>query len=164
MTIEVLLTTSYPGSALSNLAAHDFVFDGVACASMEGLLQAFKFLDHSKQVEICALAGLEAKFAGRAGNGWKAYQTLWWKGEAYDRHGLAYADLLYRAFDALLRNEDFRAALLATGDQPLTHEIGSSEPSRTVLTPAEFIVRLLYARSVVRLTARLLSLKGVNHG
>lgn len=31
----------YPSNALSNFAPHPFVFDGVECASMEGLLQSF---------------------------------------------------------------------------------------------------------------------------
>jgi hypothetical protein len=31
--------SGYPSSALSNFAPHAFEFDGVKCASMEGLLQ-----------------------------------------------------------------------------------------------------------------------------
>ena len=48
----------YPSSALSNFAPHPFVFDGIECSSMEGLLQAFKFKNADMQVEVCKLVGL----------------------------------------------------------------------------------------------------------
>lgn len=69
----------YPSSALSNFAPHPFIFDGIECASMEGLLQAFKFKDANVQVEVCKLVGLKAKYRGKKRNKvWKRSQTLWW--------------------------------------------------------------------------------------
>jgi predicted NAD-dependent protein-ADP-ribosyltransferase YbiA (DUF1768 family) len=41
--MDILSGSGYPSGALSNFAPHPFVFDGVQVASMEGLLQAFKF-------------------------------------------------------------------------------------------------------------------------
>ncbi len=38
---------------LSNFTARRFIFDGVECYSMEGLLQSFKFKDEHIQVEVC---------------------------------------------------------------------------------------------------------------
>ena len=45
----------YPSGALSNFSPHPFVFDGVKCNSMEGLLQSFKFDKEHVQAEICKL-------------------------------------------------------------------------------------------------------------
>jgi len=56
---------SYPSNALSNFAAHEFVIDGVRCASMEGFLQSLKFSNPDMQVHICSLIGIAAKRAGR---------------------------------------------------------------------------------------------------
>ena len=43
----------YPASALSNFASHPFVFDGVECASMEGLVQAVcDYFQSSKNPDI----------------------------------------------------------------------------------------------------------------
>ncbi len=57
--------SGYPSSALSNFSPHPFVFDGVECASMEGLLQSFKFDKPHIQNEVCKLVGKGAKFRGK---------------------------------------------------------------------------------------------------
>lgn len=133
----------YPASALSNFAPHQFWFDGVECASMEGLLQSFKFDKLPIQKEVCKLTGLKAKFRGKKRNRvWKRCQTLWWKGAVYGRCKSEYQELLDRAFDALAENQSFRKALLATGISVLTHSMGKSNPSDTVLTEREFCRRL----------------------
>ncbi|USN15440.1 hypothetical protein KIKIMORA_02940 [Brevundimonas phage vB_BpoS-Kikimora] len=137
----------YPSCALSNFAAHSFVFDGVSCRSMEGLVQAFKFDESYKQVQACALTGEDAKNFGRRRNlHWQRGQTLWWKGKVYDRHGPEYQKLLDRAFDALATNANFRRALIDTGVDMLTHSIGSRDPYETVLTEAELCLRLMSLR------------------
>ena len=59
----------YPCATLSNFASHHFVFDGVECNSMEGLLQSFKFKDFEMQKEVCKLVGKKAKFKGKKRNG-----------------------------------------------------------------------------------------------
>ena len=133
----------YPASALSNFAPHPFVFDGVECASMEGLVQAFKFDKPHIQVEVCKLVGIRAKRRGQKRNkAWKRIQKLWWRGKEYDRHGNDYQKLLDRAFNALAENDSFQKALLATGNSTLTHSIGKSKCPETVLTEREFCSRL----------------------
>lgn len=137
----------YPASALSNFTPHPFELDGVNCASMEGFLQSLKFSNPEIQREVCKLTGLAAKFRGKKRNkAWKRVQKLWWQGKEIDRHGKEYQELLDRAFAALSKNESFRRALLASGQSTLTHAIGNTKPSETVLTVREFCSRLTRIR------------------
>lgn len=131
----------YPANSLSNFSPHPFMFDGVECNSMEGLLQSFKFTSVDMQKEVCKLVGKMAKFKGKQKK-WFLTQTLNWNGKEYKRDSKEYQELLDRAFDALSKNTSFQNALLATGDSVLTHEIGKSKESETVLTKREFISRL----------------------
>lgn len=141
----------YPASTLSNFSPHPFVFDGVECASMEGLLQAFKFDKPHIQEQVCSLVGLAAKRRGKARNrSWQRVQKLWWRDDEYDRHGPEYQTLLNRAFAALAANDGFIRALLATGGATLTHNIGRRDPYDTVLTRAEFCGRLTILRRVAQ--------------
>lgn len=140
----------YPSSSLSNFSPHPFIFDGVECNSMEGLLQAFKFDKEHIQVEVCKLIGKGAKFRGKNRNKqWKQAQTLWWKGKAYKRSSDEYQELLTRAYDALFTNEGFKAALKATNNAVLTHSIGRSKESETVLTEREFMKQLNRLRNLL---------------
>jgi hypothetical protein len=130
---------SYPSNALSNFAPHSFVFDGVECASMEGFLQSLKYDKEHIQIEVCKLVGKAAKFKGKKRNkAWKKIQTLWWKGVPMKRSSPAYRELLIGAYVALSDNPGFKKALLASEDSVLTHSIGSSKESETVLTEREF--------------------------
>jgi len=139
--------SGYPSSALSNFAPHPFVFQGVECKSMEGLLQAFKFEQWHIQIEMCKLVGIEAKRRGRSHTKkWQKTQTLWWKGVEYDRHGKGYQELLDEAYDALATNEKFCKALLASGQAVLKHAIGRTNARETVLTVSEFTRRLTRIR------------------
>jgi predicted NAD-dependent protein-ADP-ribosyltransferase YbiA (DUF1768 family) len=149
--MDIGLGAGYPASALSNFAPHPFVFDGVECASMEGFLQSLKFDKPHIQKEVCKLVGIRAKRRGQKRNkAWKRVQKLWWKGVEYDRHGRKYQELLDRAFNALAYNASFRRALLATGNSTLTHSIGKSRKSETVLTKHEFCFRLNWLRQTLR--------------
>lgn len=49
---------------LSNFTPRKFIFDGVECNSIEGVLQSFKFKNFEMQKEICKLSGLGAKQRG----------------------------------------------------------------------------------------------------
>ena len=137
--------SGFPSAALSNFAPHPFVFDGVECNSMEGLLQSFKFSNPEMQREVCKLVGKQAKFKGKKKK-WFKTQTLFWQGEEFKRDSEAYQELLDRAFDALSTNEGFKRALLATGNSTLTHSIGKTKQSETVLTRTEFCSRLTAIR------------------
>ena len=140
----------WPAAALSNFAPHPFQFDGVDCASMEGLLQAFKVRDPDAEAQVCRLAGMAAKKAG-SGRNWQRRQQLHWRGQTFDRKGRAYQALLDRAFWALFtQNAKARRALLATGDASLTHMVGKRKPAETVLTRSEFTRRLHTVRAELR--------------
>ena len=137
--------TGYPSAALSNFSPHPFVFDGVECNSMEGLLQSFKFSNPDIQKEVCKMVGKQAKFKGKKKKWWKD-QTLYWQGKSFARDSEEYQDLLDRAFEALATNNSFKKALLATGNATLTHSMGKSRPEETVLTKQEFCSRLMKLR------------------
>jgi len=140
----------YPMSALSNFAPHPFELDSVKIASMEGFLQSLKFKNPEMQAHVCTLVGKAAKFKGKPKEWWKT-QTLWWDGKEIDRHSQEYQDLLDRAYAALAKQSDgFRRALLATGNAVLTHSIGNSDASHTVLTVSEFCGRLMAIRDILK--------------
>lgn len=139
----------YPSNALSNFSPHPFIFDGVECNSMEGFLQSLKFQNPELQKEVCKMVGKQAKFKGKEKKWWRD-QTLYWKGQPIPRHSEEYQDLLDRAFSALALNPSFQNALLATGNAILTHSIGKTNPSETVLTRSEFCSRLTRIRKTLK--------------
>lgn len=141
----------YPANALSNFAPHPFHVDGILCNSMEGFLQSLKFNKPHIQAEVCKLTGLAAKKRGsKRTKAWQREQRLWWQGQVYDRHGESYQRLLDRAYAALAKNEGFKKALLATKDAVLTHSLGHSNSSKTILTEREFVRRLMSIRKVLQ--------------
>ena len=142
--------TGFPSATLSNFAPHPFVIDGVECNSMEGFLQSLKFSSPEMQIEVCKLVGKAAKFKGKKKKWWRT-QTLFWQGKEISRHSEEYQQLLDRAFEALAQNTSFQKALLATGDAVLTHSIGKTNPSETVLTRSEFCSRLTQIRKELRI-------------
>lgn len=137
--------TGFPTATLSNFVPHPFVIDGVECNSMEGFLQSLKFSNPDIQKEVCKLVGKAAKFKGKKKK-WFKTQTLYWQGKEMARDSEEYQILLDRAFDALSENKGFRAALLATGNSVLTHSIGKTKITETVLTRQEFCSRLTKIR------------------
>lgn len=140
--MDIYSKAPYPACALSNFAAHHFVFDGVKCASMEGLLQAFKTKNVEMQKEICKRIGSYAKKSGM-GRNWRQKQILYWNGVEYPRQSEAYQELLTRAYDALFTSHTFRAALSAAGkDASFTHSRGEKKQNETILTTSEFIGQL----------------------
>lgn len=138
--MDIRSNGKWPGSALSNFAAHEFVIDGVKCASMEGFLQSLKHSNPEMQREICTYVGIKAKRAG--GTHWQRHQKLYWQGKAYVRTSKEYQELLDRAYDALYANQGFKAALAATGNAILRHSVGKHKEGETCLTVQEFIHRL----------------------
>ena len=139
----------YPASALSNFAPHPFIIDGVQCNSMEGFLQSLKFESIEMQNYVCSLVGKAAKFKGKRKKWWKT-QILYWQGREYKRDSGEYQQLLDRAFSALLLNDGFKKALLATGNSTIKHSIGKRDITKTVLTEKEFCSRLLKLRTQIR--------------
>jgi len=136
----------YPSASLSNFAPHPFVLDSVSCNSMEGFLQSLKFENEDMQKYVCTLVGLQAKYKGKKKNWWTK-QELYWQGVAIPRKSPEYQTLLDRAYDALSQNTGFAKALVSTQNATLTHEMGKSDQSHTVLTKQEFCSRLTKIRT-----------------
>lgn len=133
--------------ALSNFVARPFVFRGVQCNSMEGLLQGLKFKNPDMQREVCLLVGKKAKFKGKKKRWWED-QILWWQGEPIKRESDEYQQLLDEAYVALFTtNKKAMKALMDTGSAVLKHSIGSRDAKRTVLTQQEFCSRLTNIRT-----------------
>jgi predicted NAD-dependent protein-ADP-ribosyltransferase YbiA (DUF1768 family) len=150
MPLDISFIAPYPSNMLSNFYPHEFIFDGIRCASMEGLLQSFKFDKFSAQREICSLTGYEAKKAGYKRNSiWQSKQKLWWRGIPYNRDEDDYQRLLDLAFTALAKNDTFRKALIDTGNAKLTHSIGREFKHETILTLDEFTNRLETIRELI---------------
>jgi len=140
----------YPQSALSNFVPRVFMFDGVRCNSLEGVLQSFKFESTGMQEYICTLVGRTAKLSGKK-KAWYRTQTLYWKGEIIDRHSDRYQELITSLYDAVFDQcESFRKALIAIHRAVLTHSIGKSDPHRTILTEREFVGQLNRLRAKLR--------------
>lgn len=141
--------SGFPSAALSNFAPHPFIFEGIECNSMKGLLQSFKFANPEMQKEVCKLVGKQAKFKGKKKKWWKD-QILYWQGQSFKRDSLEYQELLDKAFAALATNTSFQKALLATGNATLTHSIGKNKIEETVLTAREFCSRLTKIREKLK--------------
>ncbi len=140
----------WPESELSNFPPAPFIFRGLPVSSMEGLVQSFKFKSPAMQKHVMTLVGRAAKFKGKKKNWWRT-QTLFWQGREIDRHGEEFQQILDEAFEAMFtQNSTKRRALLATGDAVLTHSMGKNDPSKTVLTTAEFCSRLTRIRAQLR--------------
>ena len=131
---------------LSNFEPHEFQFRGVRCGSMEGLLQSLKFPIPDKQVRVAALWGVKAKWKGKKKK-WYLDHTLYWQGKAMCCFGEEYQALVREAYYAMAsQSEKFRSAIMRTGDQPLCHSIGKSDPRYTILTESEFVETLKAVR------------------
>jgi len=128
---------------LSNFTNRSFIFDGVQCAGIEGILQALKESRFKAQVETCALSGKLAKKAGAERNTWKESQTLWWREIAYPRNSREYQELLTKIYDTVYEQDPtFKEDLLAVGNEEICHSIGNSDQRDTVLTEVEMIHQL----------------------
>ena len=143
--MDVGSRNKYPAGALSNFTPNRFMFRGVECNSMEGLLQSLKFKNPDMQKYVCTLTGMAAKRKGSRKN-WQRDQVLWWNGEHIERDSKEYQELLDEAYIALTQSKKFCKALLATQKAVLTHSIGKSKISDTVLTESEFCYRLTILR------------------
>lgn len=135
--IDIWSKSAYPADVLSNLCSNSFRFDGMVCGSMEGFLQSLKQKDLDKQRQICSMKGKNAK--KMTVNGWQTDQIVWWKGQAVDRQGDAFIQLVTRAYQAMFdQNERFRIALMSTRGMSLYHSKGVRNTFKTILTEQEF--------------------------
>ncbi len=145
-------------SCPSNLTPRSFIFDGIECASPEGVLQAFKFSNIEVQRQVCLIDGRAAKSAGSSPDAlqWKRAGVLTWQGVNYPRLSRAYQNLLTHLYDAVYeQDESFRNAIAELEFEDICHTTGEADPTETVLTEAEFIhqinrLRIRYAREQFR--------------
>ena len=144
--MDISSGSGYPTSSLSNFAPHEFIIDNIKCASMEGFLQSLKFQNPEMQKYVCSLVGKTAKFKGK-NKKWQKTGNLYWQGDVIKRDSERYQELLDNAYNALAKNQSFKKALLATGNATLTHNMGKTKISETVLTKTEFVSRLTKIRT-----------------
>jgi predicted NAD-dependent protein-ADP-ribosyltransferase YbiA (DUF1768 family) len=116
-----------PWRAISNLAHTPFVLHGRSYASVEGFWQGLKRPDEESRARIAALWGGEARKAGT-----KAQQpTFVYEGRSCFFGGADHHDLMREACRAkFTQSAVARAALLASGERPLTHQV--RRDSRTI--------------------------------
>lgn len=144
-TLDIHSGGLYPSNVLSNLCSNGFRFDGMICGSMEGFLQSLKRKELDKQRQICSMKGGNAR--KMSVTSWQTDQIVWWKGQAIDRQGEEYHQLIRRAYQAMFeQNERFRTALMQTRGMLLTHNGGETNKYKTILTPSEFCGILMRLR------------------
>jgi hypothetical protein len=144
-TIDIGSDINDIGKVLSNFSEFHFIVDGIFCASMEGFLQSLKFEDQNKQIEVCKLIGLKAKFKGKKKK-WFKKQILYWNNKTIKRDSVEYQFLLDKAFTQLFNNKEYKENLIKTKGFILTHKIGKNKIEETVLTTEEFCDRLMKLR------------------
>ena len=141
-TMDINSRASGAAGRLSNYTERHFIFDGVECHSIEGVLQSLKCLDAAAQEEICLLVGGWAKKAGDQYD-WRTDQTLYWKGKPYLRRSEEYGKLLDRLYDAVFEQDaSFRNDLASLQGRKIDHRMGLTNPTETVLTRMEFVREL----------------------
>ena len=140
--MDIYSKGQYPSNMLSNFAPHAFEIDGIKCGGMEGFLQSLKYKNVKKQTDVCALSGKDAKNAGSKKWLWKWTHNVWWQGRRIKRTSDDFAELISRAYMELSKNPTFAKALIDSGDEELTHSIGSHDPLKTILTEEEFVSQL----------------------
>ena len=132
---------------LRTFADRMFWFDGVECASIESVLEAFKFRDIDTQKYVAALSARDAYYEGQKEEAalWKATKKLYWKGTVYNRDGEAYQMLLDKLFQAIFeQDKQFRLDMAFLKNAAVKSKVGSWNSERTVLTKSEYISHLLY--------------------
>lgn len=149
-TVDINSRASGIAGRLSNYTERHFIFDGVECHSIEGVLQSLKCPDPAAQKDICLLTGGWAKKAGGQYD-WRTNQTLYWQGKPYARSSEEYGVLLDRLYDAVFEQDRmFREELACIKGHRIDHRMGLTNPAETVLTRMEFV------RELQRLIARTL--------
>ncbi|QAU04041.1 hypothetical protein Henu6_gp25 [Acinetobacter phage Henu6] len=147
--IDIYFRLPGPAGQLSNLTENPFIMDNTFFGSTEGFLQGLRESNPVRQKEVFAMHGIKAKTSGgiRPIKG----QTLYWKGQPFNRHSEFYQNLLKKAFTCCFaQNEKYQKALYDTLDKELKHTIGKSDPYDTILTVEEFVGTLTSIREKYR--------------
>ncbi len=146
--MDIGLQAKWPARQLSNFALSPFIYDGVKCASAEGIIQALKRKSPGIQEHGCTLVGLTAKRWGGNIKWWnrKANEQLYWKDEGFAAHSDRHLEIVEGILRAkFTQHAGSRRALLATNDAKLTHSIGRE--TKTTLKASDFCRLLMKIRS-----------------
>ncbi len=104
---------------ISNFAHTPFELDGVLYGSVEAFWQSLKFAEDDRRAEIAPLFGKDAL---QAGKGAIASTTLVYNGKMMQVGTFEHWQLMKMACQAKFnQHEPAKAALLGTGERPLTH-------------------------------------------
>lgn len=135
---------------LSNLYPYKFTLDGHVISSMEGMLQSLKTNDIKEKKKIWEMYGVEAWRYGQKFNNWKNNQLLYWNGESIRRNSLLYTQLISKAYDELFGNSEFKSNLKRSMKYKLSHSIGQTDVSNTLLTKDEYIGNMERLRGKIK--------------
>lgn len=141
-------------STLSNMFPHEFSMDTkhgpVTFASMEAFFRALTWNGPRDSFfeEIGKLHGYDAWRVRYVLPDWRKEQTVYWDGTAIARQSEEYSCLLEKAYDSMFEQSMiFRLALQKTSDKILMHTMGEKDPTKTLLTPDEYIKNLIRERN-----------------
>ena len=153
--IDISSKDNYPCNVLSNLAAHQFVLDGITCSAFESFLQSLKFKKEKEQTAICKMNGLNAKITGNKKRLWKIRKRIYWKGQSYKMYSDEFYKLIDRAYEKMYQqNEDYRQALYDLGSIEISYSINADDTKNTVLSEYEILRRIECLRYRVNISFR----------
>jgi predicted NAD-dependent protein-ADP-ribosyltransferase YbiA (DUF1768 family) len=110
------------GKLLSNFAATPFTLHGVRFASVEGFYQSVLYDADADRAAIAATSGREAKAFGKRSGKRPGDPVRTWDGRVMPFGGEEFqAEVAQAIREKVGQNPEVRAALLATGNLPLTH-------------------------------------------
>ena len=135
---------------LSNLYPYTFTIDEIEVKSMEGMLQSLKTNDINEKKKLWKMYGVDAWRYGQKFNNWKDNQLLYWNGESIRRNSLLYTQLISKSYDKLFENEEFKFNLKKSMKYNLTHSIGQTDVSNTLLTKDEYIGNMERLRGKIK--------------
>lgn len=135
---------------LSNLYPYTFIIDGIEVKSMEGFLQSLKTPNILNKKKIWKMYGVDAWKYGQKFNNWKNNQILYWEGDMIKRESILYTQLISKAYDCLFENEDFKNNLKLSLKYKITHSIGQTDISNTLLTKEEYIQNMERLRTKIK--------------
>ena len=127
------------------------MMDGHAIKSMEGFLQSLKTNDVYEKVKMWEMYGVKCWKYGQQFNYWKETQILYDNnGKLIDRHSDQYSFLIQRAYDCWFENEEFKRRLRESLPYKISHSMGKTDKTDSVLTKDEYIGNMERLRDKLR--------------
>lgn len=136
--------------SLSNLYPYTFNMDGYMIKSMEGFLQSLKTDNTDEKIKMWGMHGVSCWKYGQQFNNWKDNQILYWDNYLIYRHSEEYDLLIQRAYDNLLENDEFYDNLKKSIGYKLSHSMGKTDKSDSLLTKYEYIDNMNRIRDKIK--------------